>query len=93
VRLLPDTLRLLKNLAVSPGVPRGARVRLWVLFAYLALPFDLIPDLIPFLGYADDAIIASWCSARSFAKRGRMLSGATGLGQRKASLLWRARAS
>ena len=58
MRLLPDTLRMLKNLATDRDVPRGARVRLWLLFVYLAIPFDLIPDFIPVLGYADDAIIA-----------------------------------
>jgi uncharacterized membrane protein YkvA (DUF1232 family) len=60
MRLLPDTLRLLKNLATDRAVPSGARLRLWLLFAYLAVPFDLIPDFIPVLGYADDAIIAVW---------------------------------
>jgi uncharacterized membrane protein YkvA (DUF1232 family) len=59
LRLLPDTLRLLKNLAVDRTLPRGVRVRLWLLFVYLALPFDLIPDFIPILGYADDAIIVA----------------------------------
>jgi uncharacterized membrane protein YkvA (DUF1232 family) len=33
------------------------RVRLALLVAYLALPFDVVPDFIPVLGYADDTII------------------------------------
>ena len=59
VRILPDLLRLLRRLAADPDLPRGVRVRLWLLLAYLALPIDLIPDFIPVLGYADDAIIAT----------------------------------
>jgi uncharacterized membrane protein YkvA (DUF1232 family) len=58
LRLLPDTLRLLRRLATDRSLPRGLRVRLWLLFAYLAFPIDLVPDFIPVLGYADDAIIA-----------------------------------
>jgi uncharacterized membrane protein YkvA (DUF1232 family) len=57
LRLLPDTLGLLRRLATDRSLPRGVRVRLWLLFAYLAMPFDLIPDFIPVLGYADDAIL------------------------------------
>jgi uncharacterized membrane protein YkvA (DUF1232 family) len=59
VRLLPDLLRLLRRLAADPAVPRAARVQLWLLFGYLAMPFDLVPDVVPVLGYADDAIIVS----------------------------------
>jgi uncharacterized membrane protein YkvA (DUF1232 family) len=59
LRLLPDLLRLLRRLAGDPTLPRGVRIRLGLLLAYLAVPFDLIPDFIPILGYADDAIIVT----------------------------------
>ena len=59
MRLLPDILRLLKRLATDPEVPRGAKVRLWLLFVYLAMPIDLVPDFLPVIGYADDAIIVA----------------------------------
>jgi uncharacterized membrane protein YkvA (DUF1232 family) len=57
VRLLPDVLRLVRRLAADKDLPRGVRVRLALLLAYLAFPLDVIPDFIPVLGYADDAII------------------------------------
>ncbi|MEU7856065.1 DUF1232 domain-containing protein [Nonomuraea sp. NPDC049141] len=59
LRLLPDVLRLVRRLAADPALPRGVRVRLALLLAYLAFPIDLIPDFIPVLGYADDAIIVT----------------------------------
>jgi uncharacterized membrane protein YkvA (DUF1232 family) len=46
-------------LAADPDTPRGVRIRLALLLAYLALPLDLIPDFVPVLGYADDAIIVA----------------------------------
>jgi uncharacterized membrane protein YkvA (DUF1232 family) len=57
LRLLPDLLRLIRRLAADPTVPTGVRVRLGLLIVYLASPIDLVPDFIPVLGYADDAII------------------------------------
>jgi uncharacterized membrane protein YkvA (DUF1232 family) len=59
LRLLPDVIRLIKRLAADPATPRGVRIRLLLLLGYLALPFDLIPDFVPVLGYADDAIIVA----------------------------------
>jgi hypothetical protein len=47
LRLLPDVVRLLRRLAADTTLPRGVRVRLGLLLAYLALPIDLIPDFIP----------------------------------------------
>jgi uncharacterized membrane protein YkvA (DUF1232 family) len=59
VRLLPDLLRLLRRLAADTELPRGVRVRLGLLMAYLAMPIDLVPDVLPVIGYADDAIIVA----------------------------------
>ncbi|MEV6489371.1 DUF1232 domain-containing protein [Actinoplanes sp. NPDC051633] len=68
LRLLPDLLRLLKRLAGDRALPRAVRVRLWLLLVYLAVPIDLIPDFIPVIGYADDAIIVA-LALRSVARR------------------------
>ncbi|MDQ3501147.1 MAG: YkvA family protein [Acidimicrobiia bacterium] len=58
-RLLPDTLRLIRRLAGDREIPRGVRWPVWLLIAYLAMPIDLIPDFLPVVGYADDAILVS----------------------------------
>ena len=60
VRLLPDLLRLLRRLAADSKLPRGVRARLALLMVYLALPIDLVPDFLPVIGYADDAIIVAF---------------------------------
>ncbi|MFE0680587.1 YkvA family protein [Streptomyces sp. NPDC058961] len=60
VRLLPDLLRLLARLAGDNTLSRGVRIRLALLMAYLACPIDLIPDFLPVIGYADDAIIVAF---------------------------------
>ncbi|MGW6606144.1 YkvA family protein [Streptomyces sp. NPDC055036] len=60
IRLLPDLLRLLRRLATDKTLPRGVRVRLGLLMLYLAMPIDLIPDFLPIIGYADDAIIVAF---------------------------------
>lgn len=57
IRLLPDVLRLVRRLATDSLLPKGVRVRLWLLFVYLAVPLDIIPDFIPVIGFADDAIL------------------------------------
>ena len=59
LRLLPDVLRLIRRLAADKTLPRGVRIRLALLLVYLAIPIDLIPDFVPVLGYADDAIIVT----------------------------------
>lgn len=68
LRLLPDVVRLVRRLAADRDLPRGVRTRLWLLLGYLVLPFDLVPDVIPVLGYADDAVVVALV-LRSVARR------------------------
>jgi uncharacterized membrane protein YkvA (DUF1232 family) len=59
LRLLPDLLRLLRRLAGDRTLPRGVRVRLVLLLGYLASPIDLVPDVVPVVGYADDVLVVA----------------------------------
>jgi uncharacterized membrane protein YkvA (DUF1232 family) len=59
LRLLPDVLRLLRRLLADRALPSGVRVRVGLLVAYLAVPFDLVPDVVPVIGYADDAVVVA----------------------------------
>lgn len=68
MRLLPDLLRLISRLAADDTLPRGVRIRLWLLLGYLAMPIDLVPDFLPVIGYADDAVIVA-IALRSVTRR------------------------
>ena len=54
---MPDAIRLVHRLAREGDLSRGTRARVWLLLGYLAIPVDLVPDFIPVIGYADDAIL------------------------------------
>ena len=70
LRLLPDLVRLLRGLAGDPAVPRGVRVRIWFVVGYLAMPIDLIPDFVPVLGWADDAVVVALVLRTAFRQAG-----------------------
>jgi uncharacterized membrane protein YkvA (DUF1232 family) len=59
VRMLPDVVRLVRRIAADRSLPRGVRVRLWLLLGYLAFPIDVVPDVIPGVGYVDDLVIVA----------------------------------
>lgn len=59
LRLLPDIVRLVRRLVADPALPRSVRVLSVLLLVYLASPIDLVPDFIPVLGYADDAVVVA----------------------------------
>jgi uncharacterized membrane protein YkvA (DUF1232 family) len=58
VRLVPDVLRLVRNLLLDRSVPRAVRLALLGLLAWLVNPIDLIPEFIPVLGPLDDVVVA-----------------------------------
>jgi uncharacterized membrane protein YkvA (DUF1232 family) len=66
-RFVPDCLVLFRRLLGDERVPRRAKLVLVPAIAYLAFPFDLIPDFIPVIGYLDDAVVLAW-ALRSVAR-------------------------
>jgi len=50
-------LRFFKLLLTDNRVPLGVRGIPLLLIPYLAMPFDIVPDFIPVLGYIDDVAI------------------------------------
>ena len=58
VRLVPDVLRLTRDLLLDRTAPRGVRVALGVLVVWLVSPIDVIPEFIPVLGPLDDVVVA-----------------------------------
>jgi uncharacterized membrane protein YkvA (DUF1232 family) len=59
VLLLPRLARMLAALMGDPAVPKAAKVVLVALAVYLASPIDLIPDVIPLVGYLDDVLLVA----------------------------------
>src|SRR4051812_30037508 len=58
VRLVPDILRLVRDLIADRAAPTGVRIALVVLLVWLINPVDLIPEFVPVLGPLDDVIVA-----------------------------------
>jgi uncharacterized membrane protein YkvA (DUF1232 family) len=69
-RLIPDTFRLVRRLATDRTIPLRTRLPVWLLLAYLASPIDLVPDFVPVIGYADDAIAVSLVLRRLIRRAG-----------------------
>lgn len=56
---IPDCLILFRRLLADERVARRKKLVLIAVVAYLAMPLDLVPDVIPVAGQLDDAIIVA----------------------------------
>ena len=56
---IPDCAVLCTRLLRDPRVPTRKKALLIGLAAYLAMPFDLLPDFIPVAGQLDDAVVVA----------------------------------
>ena len=54
---VPNLVLLCGRLMVDPRVPRTERALVAGAIVYAIIPFDLIPDMIPFIGQVDDAYL------------------------------------
>jgi uncharacterized membrane protein YkvA (DUF1232 family) len=59
LRSLPALAVMIARLVGDPALPRSVKIALAAAVVYLASPFDLVPDYIPFLGYVDDLLLAA----------------------------------
>ncbi|MEJ7749126.1 MAG: DUF1232 domain-containing protein [Candidatus Limnocylindrales bacterium] len=58
VRVVPDVLRLVRDLLADRRTPLRVRLALAGLLVWLISPIDLIPEFIPVLGPLDDVVVA-----------------------------------
>ena len=56
-KVFPNSLRLALALYRDPALPRSVRWRLRIAIIYNLQPINLIPDFIPVIGFADNAIV------------------------------------
>jgi uncharacterized membrane protein YkvA (DUF1232 family) len=56
VLMIPNLVKLIARLLADPRVPRRSKMALAAAAAYVVSPIDLIPEVIPVIGWADDLI-------------------------------------
>ena len=59
LRSLPALAALIGKLVRDPSLPRPVKIALIAAAVYLVSPIDLVPDVIPVLGYVDDLLLGA----------------------------------
>lgn len=55
--MMPNIIKLVARLLKDPRVPRRAKITLGLAAAYVVSPIDLIPEVVPVIGWADDVLV------------------------------------
>jgi uncharacterized membrane protein YkvA (DUF1232 family) len=71
MKQLPNYLRLLGGLLLDKRVSAVDKLLVAAAMAYIAMPIDLIPDFIPFIGEVDDVYVLILALTRLIANAGR----------------------
>lgn len=71
MRQLPSYMRLLGGLLMDRRVSMVDKLLVAGAMAYIAMPVDLIPDFIPFIGEVDDVFVLVLALQRLIANAGR----------------------
>lgn len=70
VLLVPNLAKLVARLLADPRVPRRSKIALGMAAAYVVSPIDLIPEIIPVLGWLDDLLILTYVIDRVIERAG-----------------------
>jgi len=73
VRQIPSYLRLLWGLLTDERVSVLDKVLVGAAIGYVVMPFDLIPDFIPFIGEVDDVYLLVIALQRLISNAGRLV--------------------
>ena len=60
VTTLPNLVKLLARLVRDPRVPRRSKMVVGAALVYVVSPLDLLPEFIPVVGFADDALLVAF---------------------------------
>jgi uncharacterized membrane protein YkvA (DUF1232 family) len=58
--MFPNLVKLLSRLVRDPRVPRRSKLVVGFALAYVLSPIDLLPEFIPVIGFADDALLVAF---------------------------------
>lgn len=61
VEAAKSEVRVWQLVMKDPRTPRISKILLWIGIGYLFMPFELIPDFIPVIGYLDDLAVIYFC--------------------------------